>query len=299
MVLDDVDLGPPIKTVFRLRDRIVRDPVMRAKIGSLLSGGVYDDFLRRFCELLPGPPPMSAIELSLRHLASQPLTEDLLKAEAWRLSAAYRSLRGGDVALPWRRQVEETPAICQVLSVTRSRRFGRHYATLAFRVLTGRAAGMLSESTWSFRALGAFSRSVGFAGRRGELQYEEPEQYVGLRLSVVFDPDASTAAGSPAFRQLLTDEATSKLKPASVVKYNKRLLRTRLRKENEFRCPQGQPATVPCHRCQYGVDRCPVAVHPVTYVVRHCETCGKDSWFDPRLGPSATLCLACRDRQRD
>jgi hypothetical protein len=128
-----------------------------------------------------------------------------------------------------------------------------------------------------------FSRRLYAADPRPlKYPYGFPEQFVGLRLALLVEPDLST-----------TDPVFSEAKwPASADDWNKEHLKRRFRVDRDYTCPEGKPQSFPCHFCSTGFLKCPAATHMHDWYQGRCNACDKnDAYFDPDI--SRELCVDC------
>jgi len=224
---------------------------------------------------------------SIRHLSGQLLDEDILRNECWRLAGNYLDLTQGRPVPPWTHQryrewVPLQVVECRLCRVSR-RKIG---AELDARCLAGTPCTEICRFRWTTDFARGFSIHLGFTPSWKDYPLRMLEQLVGLRFYGQMEPPDPNHE----YRQGLYFD---KMQPsAACLNYNRKLIRARRRLG--FKCPRGYRH--PCHKCYVGYRECPVATHPVTFILRTCRECGRDQWMDPRQ-EAIGFCIACRHKK--
>ena len=213
------------------------------------------------------------------------VTKDDIKLFAWRMAANVETLSCKTPVIPWVLQKYPEWMALQVVDYKLVRNAkGLTVSEYTFRVLSGTAAGMLVKKRLTRKACRMLARQIGFPSRRKQRskksvpRYKEFGDLVGCRLLGLFDAEHSV--NTPGFWHM---SCTGGMKT-----YNRKLLKDRTRKF-AFKCPMDY--THPCNKCPIGYDQCPVATHPRTYELQHCDECGEENWFDTKL--SGDMCVSC------
>lgn len=241
-------------------------------------------------EMMPSCVTRGILEESLRDLAGQPLTAELIKQTAWRICGNVTRLRHRRAVPPWHVQRLPEWAPLQIISCRRSKsNKGVPGATFGICVLAGTAAGLVLLRWWSlkqcrYRATDfGFSRPVSLNAKGvARYPYQAPEQLVNLRLYGLLEP--RLCVGGPMFE-------ICGFVPA-VVEHNRRLIQFRERVQKSD-CPMGfAPNEPPCHRCPVGYEQCPGGTHKRNWTQAECPRCKNPAAaIDPDMPDE---CIDCR-----
>lgn len=225
---------------------------------------------------------ISVLQASCQYLAGAVFSQQALSALAWRLAGNLHRLRAGQIVLPWDGQpsAEWVPIHCLELIPWKSRR-GKGMGQVHYRVLAGLPAGVVGRQALSRGYVRLLAPALGFSRFPSEPYFlQDMQELAGLRCYVQLVPGP----------QLSFSDARV---PSSFRAWNQRLLRMRRRAVSGFACPQGHPASFPCHRCPTGREHCSLAVHLRDYVPGDCRVCDERSWL--RV-PGDKLCVNCQAR---
>lgn len=258
-------------------------------VGRILDRETFQEFVEAIRLALPNRGrdiDEDVVIASLRHLAAQKLTSEMLAETAWRLGGNLHRLRSCTPVLPWGLQPLPEWVPVQMLRCNlrwtkgKSRKYG---ATFYMRIMAGLSCPLMMYQFWTSRFCGLISRDMGFTFSRGPYPYRDPREFIGLRFYAKVDPCLSEEA--PSFHEI---RVTSGCK-----NWNRKLLVMRARSDPEFfRCPFNHPGEHPCYLCPVGQDRCDAAVHERTFVQRRCRRCRRrDAWFDPMY--RRKICVDC------
>lgn len=286
-----------IGKVLQMRDKIQLDPKVSCFLAQTLQGETLDDFVTAVHEHLSKKVPWGIVFESLEHLAGLQLTDDMLEKVAWRLAGNQARLALQIPVGPWCRQVVDelvpVQVLCMHIGYTSRGKFG---GTFDLQVLAGTLAAMVINTFWTVGYCQMLKTMLGFSRPWGDYPFEDIRQLVGLRFTVRIASELS--GSSPNFEKIWQEN--DQIKPPSLLRWNKATMRHRRRVD--FKCPRNYPVDqVVCHRCVAGLNECVVATHDETYVKRYCDSCEKDTWFDP-VGPRQDLCIQCYQknlRQQD
>lgn len=276
-----------IARVLQLRDKIADDLELLGFIDEMMSPDDIEDFVRRVNDLVPTAKP-EAVLASSTYLATAPLTAASLKQYAWRLAANVSLLEEGKAVTPWVTQAApEWMAMQFVDCLIKRNRRQELVADYTLRVLSGTAAGMLIHATLNRKICGGLAKELGFGNKYKQRpnsvkHFKEFSEFVGLRIVGLFEPELCLT--TPKFWHMAC--------PSGCKNYNRKLLKKRARLG--FKCPKGY--THPCSLCHIGYDQCSAATHPRSYVMRMCDKCKEDNWFDEKQNPD--MCISCLTKQR-
>lgn len=282
-------LEPPtprynISRILRAKRQIQRE--CETLVGCELNKTNFSDFISRVQAGLPRGQDIDQDVLvkSVQGLAATRLTKEKLAEMAWRLAGNVAHLQSCTPVPAWGQQprAEWSPVqvIGAALSWTRKKKLG---AVLQLQFLAGSACPLVIDQFWTSGFCGLFSGELGFTVPWRRRPYRDPRQLMGMRFYVKIEPELCT--DKPGFHE-------SKV-PSGCKNWNKQLLTMRYRLDPSlFVCPGGYHEEHPCHLCSVGADYCEAAVHPETFVQRHCRRCNKDvAWFDP--ASERKICVDC------
>lgn len=264
---------------------------VRPELGDkLISGAKFTRLVALVREILPGEIWLQTLEDSLRHTLGDLLTQERLAALAWRMAGNIPRLRSRRPVPPWHGQTVLEWAPVQIVAARRERnRRGLLGTAYTFRILAGTACPLVTTGWWSSKQCSYYAKAFGFSKRGSpnarlppKYPYVAPEQFVGMRLNVLLDPEFSGKL--PGFNTADW--------PSVFDDYNREQLRLRLRVDPGYECPNGFPLALPCHKCYIGYEHCAAATHRYDWFEQKCGECGKrDALFDKEM--STTLCIDC------
>jgi hypothetical protein len=256
--------------LLKSRDRIRQCPALLAIVDEVLDGDYFNECVIAFVEALPPKVSPQAVRASLYPLAGQVFSEAVLQEYSWRLAANVSRLRDGQAVLSWTSQTEkEWVPVCFIdakRSVNHKDQWGYSYG---LRIMGGSPAPMEIRKFYTSRSAAILAGELGFSSR-GPLTYKDDRELVGTYCLVELDPEYSRR-GRPSFYHIRV--------PSVLLKYNRELIRCRLRTPGVFDCPKDY--THYCFECEVGYRECPCGVHRSTYVARPCPHCKRPGWFDP------------------
>ncbi len=262
----------------------------------LLAGDVFHSFVTKAASFFPASVNTQVISQSLmEHLGSKPSANQLFNS-FWRLSANIPRLQAGRPVHAWSVQLQKEWVPLEVVDVVPETHNKKRGYRLTFQVLGGSPVPSKISQFWSskkvfFLALRRddygngfmFSRPPGSRSRRMAVCiFTDPKQLVSLRLSGLLDPELSQ--DSPNFKEIRFSPSQST--------YNREMIKKRERLEEKYSCPFNYSLKVPCHNCPVGKDRCPMACHSKTYVVKDCVSCGKQAYFQNLY---KSCCINCEE----
>jgi len=233
--------------------KILADPTVVRFVGVRLSDEALLAFRDELSRHFPEAPPERLLS-SVAYLAYEELGLEALRCAVWRLAVNRATLRHGPIP-PWRGQVSQEKVDGIVEDVTMEKADSRTILGLGVRVLTGTAVGIVARKRLSHTALYPISLRLGFA-KRGPSRIAHRLELLGLWCRIDLMP--SEGNGHALRFSAISASSTQRAK-------NSKLIRARLRElarpKPIWRCPKGYPAEdVPCWRCRWGRDVCPVAV---------------------------------------
>lgn len=271
--------------VDRLRRKLLGAEVLLEFIGAPLSADEFCAFTAAWLSCLPSGVVADAVRDSLLPLATQPITESVLRQLAWRFSGNVSRLRSGLPVPPWVSQKVDEWAPLEIVEVSpRRNKKDQVGADFRCRFLAGSPAGMLTSAFFSLAFCRWVSPQIGFTHASKEYPFVAPHQWARLRLYGLVQRARSLT--KPVFSRVA---ATKPLQA-----YNRRLIHYRAR--TGFTCPKSFKHA--CHVCPLGSADCPVACRPLTLTPGYCAVCRKlDALFDPRFCYTET-CVACYYRQQ-
>lgn len=270
-----------VEAILTRRNRLF-DQVCLPWLQVELTGENLENFGRQLRSCLPAGIPQDAVRESLRSLAGEILTPELGRSFAWTVAGNLGRLQAGFPVALWRFQEadEWVPVAVVRAEVSRNQRneSGFNYR---FRILAGTPAGQLTGQFWSRKQITLFARELGFSGGRGKYLFQDPRQFVRLRM--VVEILAERGHEQPFFWQLRC--------PPSMLEYNRQILAMRYR---YVPCPEN--FTHACHVCTVGFTTCRAGCHQESYELRYCTHCQKESWFDPE--DPLDRCIECHNHWR-
>lgn len=232
---------------------------------------------------------------TLMDLRGQRATPQALELAAWRVAGNHARLAAGIPAPAWHRQVEPEWAPAVVTGVQRDKRGRNAGYRLRVRFLGGYPAGLYSTRFFSTRFCRFVAPQFGFSAwpmspeRVPTVLYEfrHPREFVRLRFYAFVTP-AESHSGDPGFEQLRFS--------ASVLDWNREIMRKRTRYAAPYVCPRHYPVEHACYKCATGYEHCPAGCHRRDYVTRPCLMCNtQDAVYDVDVSEDA--CLACHAKR--
>jgi hypothetical protein len=288
-----------IKLILSRRDKLASS--CTDFLGHRLIEGTYHAFVDRLHANLPHPILRQVVHDSVKGLLKRELTEAELVAVAWRLAGNTGRLADMETVPEWngQRGFEWVPSeVCDT-------RLIRHHGKLAnlfsFQSLAGTIVPLRISQVWSFKKtsyLATYRNPAGYGfgfGRsringRGEQQgrglYRNLGQFYGLRCFLLIDPKRSQA--EPVAIEIAHTGAT--------MAHNRTLIEGRDRSRTP--CLKKLSGNLECFNCPYGVDRCEMATHEITYSRGTCPLCQKIGFFDSSELEHPELCLSCLQIER-
>jgi hypothetical protein len=252
------------------------------------------ELVSTFKSCLPQAVKRENLLASIKHLAGEKLTEELISNTAWRLAGNLPRLRAGAVgAPPWHLQRADEWVPVQIEDARFARTKRQLGYTFDFRVMAGTPCTLVIEKFWSLQFCRRMSRFMGFSRfgtneKTGEVPYNlfrDATELVTLRLQVLITPELSDK--EPGFKQ-------TKVGPAAVA-WNREQMRFRARQDAEHACPKNLSANILCHRCPFGYRTCRAGTHVRDYRIDACKGCrAKRAFFDGHI--SGEVCLACIEK---
>lgn len=264
----------------------------------------YNEAASRLARTFPqGHVP--TIESTLRPWLGSQLTEASVKAIALRIAGTELLLRKKQPSPSWfpRPEAEEVPALIEQVTQTEPRpgKARKPAFVVRARILAGTAVDRSVELLWSpdlayfLRRspieLAGYEKSKGFCFPRTRPDdseqplhaFDTPLDYAGLYCLFVIPASAMELR----LEGLHFDAETAKR--------NQGIQALRERTNPDAPCPNRVSPTIPCRSCPAGRDRCPAALHLLTWVRKECPGCRRATWFET---PHANFCRACtRNRE--
>ncbi len=259
--------------------------------GKAVEGERFDILVDDVADKMPKSIPRSILYESLRHLAGEKLTVELMDETCWRLAGNIPRLLAKRAVTPWNAQPVEEWVPVQVKALRR-RRGGKGQPgwQISFQVLAGMSCPMVIQKFWSQRFCGYMAKPLGFrrklpsekSGKLPEFLYRHPTEFMTLRLSVLIEPKLSKT--EPDFEK--TDV------PQSLLDWNREQLKHRDRVQHGYTCPWKFTRVVKCFQCAAGYLSCRAGTHRLDFTQDYCSYCGNDNMaFDADL--SEEMCVNC------
>lgn len=295
---------PPIphvvlKTILTRRDNMTGE--LTGFLGHVLVGATFHAFVDKLHQTLPDNILRITVHKSVHDLLKKELTADLLLNTCWRLAGNIDKLLNQQPVEPWIRQSELEWIPTQICDVVVTRKLKKLLTTLTFQSLAGSIVPMKLTQNWSakktsYLAVYRNDKQLGFGFRRSNINrrgeqlnnclFQDVNQFYGLRCFLLLDPKRSQA--DPVAIEVGHTSAT--------MSYNRQLISARDRLQNK--CVRGLPGAVECFRCPYGVDKCTLATHEVSYRKGTCSRCSKFGFFDPTEMDFPGICTTCVKEER-
>lgn len=272
--------GYDLARVIELRDRIFE--ASQIHVGTVLLGEYHEDWLAMVHSAI-SDVPLKALQLSTRSFLGRMLTDERLREFAWLVAGNLKRLRDGHPVVAWGMQAEEEWMPLYVVRASQGRnRRDEPGHWLTFRFMAGSACPTKVRRFWSRAQARFIATLMGFNARR-KRHFNGAEHFVGMLLYGLVEPRLSE--DRPGFHQIRV--------PDTMLRHNVALIDGRREKP----CPAAPFHYLHgCDVCTIGYDRCPLAMHPRTYVRGKCADCGEpEAVIDP---DRPERCVAC-DHKRD
>jgi hypothetical protein len=301
-------MAKPVKLPYAIRRVVLLQQKLATTLLTLHGYSYEGEAFDRFVDTLHDDLPRAdrdALQRSLWHLAGTTLLDRETDELSWRLAGNYHLLCAGEAVSPWIGQgrtewvpmhIESAHRTITQVGEADGHGIEKSGVLLHLLVLGGPPAGRRFEKTWSsanchrLKPLLGFSRfnrsSHSICGsRRHHRPLLDLTELTRLRFLGRLTPE-SCAKG------LDFDDVAAN---STTIQWNRRVMA--LRQRVDFACPlELTVAELPCYSCDFGLDRCRAACHPVTYERRPCEHCGREeAAFDPG---DEELCVRCRASAR-
>jgi len=214
-------------------------------------GEHFEDLVDAICASLPGAQRHAVFD-SIRNLAGNMLTEELMDDTAWRLAGNLDRLKSGIAVPPWTVQTEKEWMPVHFIQ----REFGQTStgapgSFFDLRILAGTACPLTIKTFLTSGVCGLFARTCGYTNRRGDRPYGHASELCNLRTLALIDPE-HCRQGKPGFWDI-------DCKPA-YKKWNLSIIDKRFRRG--FECPHDFMHH--CYQCPVGYLDCPAGTHPFT-----------------------------------
>lgn len=264
-----------VSRILQTKAKLESHPDLLALMFSPVEGELFDELVTVLHRELPVTAPYDVIEDSCRYMLGEELTPEMLATVSWRLAANAKRLKNCHPVQPWTGQPVPEWVVAQVvgweIAANKRRKTG---ANLTFKILAGRAVTESCTEFWTRKYCHMMSRRMGFSRYNGPYPFTDARELTSLRLFLRIEPNK----GELSFDQMAV--------PSGCLAWNKKQIRRRARVG--FRCPKKFPDSHYCYQCHVGRDQCAAAVHPVTYVKKHCDQCNRQSWFS-----TDAVCVDC------
>ena len=279
--------------VFSRREQMFQAAMKYA--GHIVKGDVYHCLIDCFHQMLPHNVNRETVEKSLKALLGKTWDKTLAFNTAWRLSANLNKLLAGTPVPAFMGQFEAEWMPAQIVGVADEHIHGKFKHKFQFLVLAGSLAGIKIYQSWSvnkmfYLASYRTDKNLGFGfgkprmNKKGEqlgsLLFYVAEQYFGLRCYLLIE-------GDKLFQPVIREIAFS----SSTFAYNRKLLTKRDRTKTD--CKLKLPQNPECYSCPFGVDKCPVAVRPLTLSLITCPSCNAKGYTNPADFDYPGLCIKC------
>jgi hypothetical protein len=263
----------------------------------------FEAFVSDIADTLPRKVGWEVVFESVRHLAGQQLTKEVLSETSLRLAGNVERLMQQRTVAPWEGQKFPEWVSARITKV-KLRRGGRKGKQLGhefvFNVVGGTSASLEIIKWWSpsrQRHVATFKNDKGygfkFARRRSSRmdavpknEFHHAAQFVKLRCLLLIEPKLCDEEG-PDFKEVAFTSA--------MANWNQEIHRRRSRLTEKYRCPLNFGSNVLCYHCPIGLDKCSAAVHAVTYEHKQCDRCGENSFHDP-ADRVHHICVSCVDQ---
>ncbi len=274
-----------VPAILRLKEEIRAHSAINSWVHTVPEGPDFEQFVEAIQKRLPGVPDYDAVYQSLLHLAGQEITDKNLDAALWRMLGNYGRLQKGYPAYPWAAQEKDEWVPVQVMCVDRQvSRKGKQGGDFQLLAMAGSPCPMIMRKFWVRNFIALVARRLGFTAPWHDYPFRDILELTDMRFLVFVERRLSTAA-MPGFEEV-------HVLPSQVT-WNRVILRRRKRIPGRFDCPYEYPAEQLCWSCHVGLDKCPAACHPRTFLQRRCTECSReDAWFDP-AHPEWLICIDC------
>lgn len=254
----------------------------------MLSGKLFEHFVRTIWEKLPGHVDAAALADSVRDLAGRAISREEMGETAWRMMGNLPRLKARRTVPPWHLQKMREWVPVQITACRRTLQGHKRGALFTFRILAGSCCPKIVQRFWSLAQCYYFAPDFGFSrpGKQARHLFAVPEQFVSLRAYVLVYPELSL--DGPGFRELDW--------PGTIKTHNKEQIKRRFRVDEGYACPIGHPSRFPCHRCPVGYLQCAAATHRKKWVKKRCPECeNAKAFFDPES--ASKMCVDCTSKR--
>ncbi len=291
--------GLSIKRILAHRDKLVSKLV--SFVGGKLEGDLFHSFVDSLHEALPEDILKSTVHNSIKNLLTEELTQALLLETCWRMAGNIPTLMRHRPVTQWLFQSDFEWIPASVSDVFTSKQHKQLVNTFTFQSLAGTLVPRKLMQTWSLKkthylATYRNEKGLGFGfcrsriNSRGEQRSQNllsnVHQFYGLQCFLLLDPKRSQQ--DPFIVEIGHSYAT--------VLHNRKLIAARDRQQTP--CLKGFPATHECFCCPYGIDRCELATHNLTYIRSKCKCCEKLSFLNVEETDYLGFCTVCADTKR-
>lgn len=288
-----------IKRVLVNRDKLIG--ALASFTGKKLEASSFNSFVSKLHAALPDSILKMTVHNSVKNLVSRELTKTLLLETCWRMAGNLPLLSQHRPVTQWLHQADFEWVPARVCDVYAHKQFKQLVYTFTFQSLAGTVVPKKLIQTWSFKKtqyLATYRSNKGFGfgfsrsrvNGRGEQCNQglllDVHQFYGLQCFLLLDPKRSKQ--DPFVIEVGHSHAT--------MMHNRRLITARDRSQTP--CLKGFPITHECFRCPYGVDKCVLATHQITYSKSKCNRCDQISFLDPLETDYTGFCIACADIER-
>jgi hypothetical protein len=241
-----------IERVLKKQESLVQDSFLRHQVGTRLSDQDMDCLvpylIQKFADSKRATEDFFRIFLS-------PFRSKVIEEEPWfhglRRMASLLAMESPEPQPVWTFLSEETwTPVCVSSAVPRFRQGIVVSWMLSCLALCGPMTETQFDYPCSERMVRRLAYLSGFNPRSKIYCYYDGRQLVQLRLLLLI------AKGSTSSRVRVADVGRN----SSIISYNQKV--TKFRDLSKRRCPRH--LTVPCFRCNFGLDVCPLAVIPET-----------------------------------
>ena len=283
------DISETIKRVGRIKQ------LLTGFVDKDLSKEDFKAMVKQVLKVMPQDLSLQKVQDSLAHLYGRPLTEQIVKETAWRLSGNTELLRKGEAVTQDVAVTKEGWCAVQVLNARpilrnpKSKERRLRGCLYNLMVISGHAAGSVIDKFISLRYVKYMSNDLGFTPPFKDYPFKDERELFGMRFGALFIPSMAKE-GKPGFQE-------THVSP-SMALWNKQILKKRNREG--YTCPLGMTSEqLPCFRCWKGAQSCVASVHQKDFEQDYCEFCGQESVFDPgAVGYVLGMCVNCQ-RQED
>lgn len=283
-----------ISTILTRRDNLTKG--LTGFLGHKLEGATFYSFVDKLHEALPANILRMTVHKSVEELLKQELTRDQILETCWRLAGNLDLLLEQVPVTSWTYQQKAEWVPVQICDVYTTRKFRQLVHALSFQSLAGTVVPYTFTQYWSIKKtnyLATFrnDKGLGFGfGRsqinsrgeqRGNCIFSDIRQFHGLRCFLLIDPKKSQT------EPIAVEVGHS----SGTMNFNRQLISARDRLQNK--CIKGLAEGLECFHCPYGLDKCSLATHALSYKKGVCSRCTKPGFFDPGETDLPGICTNC------